>query len=120
MHRGAEVTVVAAHTDVEPPLFVNVVPVQTAEEMYDAIVSRAQDYDFVIKAAAVADYTPAVTADNKIKKKRRRHVDPSGADEGYFEDPWGKQETGTDFVWIFHGDGKCTGEFPEEAGEQAL
>ena len=69
MHRSAEVTVVAAHTDVEPPLFVNVVPVQTAEEMYDAIVSRAQDYDFVIKAAAVADYTPAVTADNKIKKK---------------------------------------------------
>ena len=69
MHRGAEVTVVAAHTDVEPPLFVNVVPAQTAEEMYDAIVSRAQDYDFVIKAAAVADYTPAVTADNKIKKK---------------------------------------------------
>ena len=69
MHRGAEVTVVAAHSDVEPPLFVNVVPVQTAEEMYDAIVSRAQDYDFVIKAAAVADYTPAVTADNKIKKK---------------------------------------------------
>lgn len=69
MHRGAEVTVVAAHTDVEPPLFVNVVPVQTAAEMYDAIVSRAQDYDFAIKAAAVADYTPAVTADNKIKKK---------------------------------------------------
>ena len=69
MHRGAEVTVVAAHTDVEPPLFVNVVPVQTAAEMYEAIVSRAQDYDFVIKAAAVADYTPAVTADNKIKKK---------------------------------------------------
>ena len=69
MHRGAEVTVVAAHPDVEPPLFVNVVPVQTAEEMYNAIVSRAQDYDFVIKAAAVADYTPAVTADNKIKKK---------------------------------------------------
>lgn len=69
MHRGAEVTVVAAHTDVEPPLFVNVVPVQTAAEMYDAIVSRAQDYDFVIKAAAVADYTPAVAADNKIKKK---------------------------------------------------
>ena len=49
-------------------MFVNVVPVQTAAEMYDAIVSRAQDYDFVIKAAAVADYTPAVTADNKIKK----------------------------------------------------
>jgi phosphopantothenoylcysteine decarboxylase/phosphopantothenate--cysteine ligase len=80
MHRGAEVTVVAAHTDVEPPLFVNVVPVQTAEEMYDAIVSRAQEMfeaasaafvhaDAAILTAAVADYTPAVTADNKIKKK---------------------------------------------------
>ena len=69
MHRGAEVTVVAAHTDVEPPLFVNVVPVQTAEEMYDAIVSRAQDYDFVIKAAAVADYTPRYVSDEKVKKK---------------------------------------------------
>ena len=69
MHRGAEVTVVAAHTDVEPPLFVNVVPVQTAAEMYDAILSRATEYDMIIKAAAVADYTPAVTEDNKIKKK---------------------------------------------------
>lgn len=69
LHRGAEVTVVAAHTDVEPPLFVNVVPVQTAAEMYDAILSRATEYDMIIKAAAVADYTPAVTADNKIKKK---------------------------------------------------
>lgn len=69
LHRGAEVTVVAAHTDVEPPLFVNVVPVQTAAEMYDAILSKAPEYDMIIKAAAVADYTPAVTADNKIKKK---------------------------------------------------
>ena len=69
MHRGAEVTVVAAHTDVEPPLFVNVVPVQTAEEMYDAIVSRAQDYDFVIKAAAVADYRPKQVFDEKVKKQ---------------------------------------------------
>lgn len=69
MHRGAEVTVVAAHTDVEPPLFVNVVPVQTAAEMYDAILSRATEYDMIIKAAAVADYTPAVTEDNKIKKR---------------------------------------------------
>ena len=121
MHRGAEVTVVAAHTDVEPPLFVNVVPVQTAEEMYDAIVSRAQDYDFVIvKAAAVADYTPAVTADNKIKKKDGDMSIPLVRTKDILKALWGKQETGTDFVWIFHGDGKCTGEFPEEAGEQAL
>ncbi len=68
MHRGAQVTVVAAHTDVAPPLYVDVVPVQTAGEMYDAITSVAEEYDFIIKAAAVADYTPATTADNKIKK----------------------------------------------------
>ena len=69
MHRGAEVTVVAAHTDVQPPLYVDVVPVQTAGEMYDAITSIAGDYDFIIKAAAVADYTQVTTADNKIQKK---------------------------------------------------
>lgn len=69
MHRGAEVTVVAAHTDVAPPLYVDVVPVQTAGEMYEAITSIADEYDYIIKAAAVADYTPATTADNKIKKK---------------------------------------------------
>lgn len=69
MHRGAQVTVVAAHTDVEPPLYVDVVPVQSAADMYEAITSVADEYDYIIKAAAVADYTPAVTADNKIKKK---------------------------------------------------
>ncbi len=69
MHRGAEVTVVAAHTDVAQPLYVDVVPVQTAGQMYDAITSIADKYDYIIKAAAVADYTPATTADNKIKKK---------------------------------------------------
>ena len=69
LHRGAEVTVVAAHTDVEPPVFVNVIPVQTAAQMYDAVMAAAPEQDMIIKAAAVADYTPAVTADNKIKKK---------------------------------------------------
>lgn len=69
MHRGAEVTVVAAHTDIAPPLYVDVIPVQTAGEMYDAITGIAEEYDYIIKAAAVADYTPETTAENKIKKK---------------------------------------------------
>lgn len=68
MLRGAEVTVVAAHTDVEPPMFVNVVPVQSAEDMFNAVTERADDMDIIIKAAAVADYTPVTTADSKIKK----------------------------------------------------
>ncbi len=68
MLRGAEVTLVAAHTDVEPPMFVDVVPVKSAEDMFNAVKDRYQEQDFIIKAAAVADYTPLTTADSKIKK----------------------------------------------------
>lgn len=68
MLRGAEVTIVAAHTDVEPPMFVDVIPVKSAEDMFNAVKDRYQEQDFIIKAAAVADYTPLTTADSKIKK----------------------------------------------------
>lgn len=68
MLRGADVTVVAAHTDVKPPMFVDVIPVETAKDMFNAVRERFQDFDFIIKAAAVADYTPLITADSKIKK----------------------------------------------------
>ena len=68
MLRGAEVTVVAAHTEVEPPMFVDVVKVKSAEDMFNAVERRMDDMDIIIKAAAVADYTPVSTADHKIKK----------------------------------------------------
>lgn len=68
MLRGAEVTLVSAHADVEPPMFVDFVPVVSAKDMYDAVVSRFDGCDICIKAAAVADYRPASVADNKIKK----------------------------------------------------
>lgn len=68
MLRGAEVTVVAAHTEIEPPMFVNVVKVESAEDMFNAVKMLMNDMDIIIKAAAVADYTPTVTADRKIKK----------------------------------------------------
>ncbi|MBQ8961519.1 MAG: bifunctional phosphopantothenoylcysteine decarboxylase/phosphopantothenate--cysteine ligase CoaBC [Ruminococcus sp.] len=68
MLRGAEVTVVAAHADVEPPMFVDVVKVESAQDMFEAVKERLDSSDFVIKAAAVADYTPVTVADNKIKK----------------------------------------------------
>jgi phosphopantothenoylcysteine decarboxylase/phosphopantothenate--cysteine ligase len=69
MLRGAEVTLVAGPLAVEPPPFVTVVPVETAQEMFDAVTSRAGDMDFIFKAAAVADYTPADYHDEKVKKK---------------------------------------------------
>lgn len=68
MLRGADVTLVAAHTEVEPPMFVDVVKVESAEDMFNAVTERQNDMDIIIKAAAVADYTPVVTADSKIKK----------------------------------------------------
>lgn len=68
IYRGAAVTVVAAHTDVKPPLFAEIINVESAEEMYNAVISRASDFDIIIKAAAVSDYTPAVVSESKIKK----------------------------------------------------
>lgn len=69
MLRGAEVTLVAAHMETAPPPFVEVVPVVSAQDLFDAVTSRAAEQDIIIKAAAVADYTPATVADQKMKKK---------------------------------------------------
>lgn len=69
MLRGGEVTLVAAHTDVAPPLFVKVIPVENAAEMFDAVTARAPEQDIILKAAAVADYTPVTVADSKMKKQ---------------------------------------------------
>lgn len=68
MYRGADVTLVSGPTDLAAPMFVDTVRVVTAEEMYDAVMSRAKDQDIIIKAAAVADYRPASVAPEKIKK----------------------------------------------------
>lgn len=68
MLRGAEVTLVAGHCECTLPPFVRYVPVNTAEDMFNAVTSLSGEQDMIIKAAAVADYTPAQTADHKIKK----------------------------------------------------
>ena len=69
MLRGAEVTLVKAATTADVPLFVHVVPVASAADMFEAVVSRSEDMDIIIKAAAVSDYTPASVSDQKVKKK---------------------------------------------------
>ncbi len=68
MRRGADVTLVTGRSALTPPLFVETVPVVTAEEMYQAVVSRAPEQDAIIMAAAVADYRPAEVAAEKQKK----------------------------------------------------
>lgn len=69
MLRGAEVTLVSGPTHLAAVPFVDTVPVTSAEEMYNAVISQFPAQDIIIKAAAVADYTPAQTAADKIKKK---------------------------------------------------
>jgi len=68
MLRGAEVTLVTGETSIPKPRFVEVVDVKSASDMFDAVTSRADKQDIIIKAAAVADYTPTTVSDDKIKK----------------------------------------------------
>lgn len=68
MERGAEVTLVSGPVNISCPPFVKVVPVQSAQDMFEAVTAISQEQDIIIKAAAVADYTPLSVADEKIKK----------------------------------------------------
>ena len=68
MLRGAKVILVSGQTALKPPPLVETVSIVTARDMYEAVTSNAQRADIIIKAAAVADYTPTAVADNKIKK----------------------------------------------------
>lgn len=67
--RGAQVTLVTGPTALEKPRFMDVVDIVSAEDMFQEVTSRAAEQDIIIKAAAVADYTPAQVADDKLKKK---------------------------------------------------
>ncbi len=66
--RGAQVTLVTGPVAISPPLFADVVSVESAQDMFEAVAARAQEQDIIIKAAAVADYTPQTVANEKIKK----------------------------------------------------
>ena len=69
MLRGAEVTLVSGPTAIEPPLFVKVVPVTSARDMFEAVTGLSDEQDIIIKAAAVADYRPKQVSKDKVKKK---------------------------------------------------
>ena len=65
---GAEVTLVTGNTVLSDPFDVNTIHVKSAKDMHDAILSRSDEMDAIIMAAAVADYTPKEIAEEKIKK----------------------------------------------------
>jgi len=68
MERGADVTLISGPVNLPVPLFVKMVPVQSAEDMFRAVAAVSDGQDIIIKAAAVADYTPETVAEEKIKK----------------------------------------------------
>lgn len=69
MLRGAEVTLISGPTAIEPPPFVEVVPVVSAADMFEAVAERSPHADWIFKSAAVADYTPAAYSGDKVKKQ---------------------------------------------------
>ena len=69
MMRGAEVTLVTGKTSLTPPADVHTIEITAAADMAQAVKERAADQDIIIKSAAVADYRPKITADEKMKKK---------------------------------------------------
>ena len=68
-YRGAKVSLVIGPSNVFVPDFINRIDIKSAEDMYDEIMKISDSQDIIIKAAAVADYTPANYSDEKIKKK---------------------------------------------------
>lgn len=66
--RGADVTLVSGPTGLDTPFGVQHVDVVTAAEMSEAVFSRMEEVDIIVKVAAVADYTPVEKSDHKIKK----------------------------------------------------
>lgn len=68
-YRGADVTLISGATTIAPPPFVNFIRIKSAADMFEAVKAHSNSQDIIIKAAAVADYTPCTTADEKIKKK---------------------------------------------------
>lgn len=67
---GADVTLVSGPTALETPTGVERVDVQTARQMYEAVMSRAESADFICKAAAVCDWRPKQASDQKVKKEQ--------------------------------------------------
>ncbi|KJD42577.1 bifunctional phosphopantothenoylcysteine decarboxylase/phosphopantothenate--cysteine ligase CoaBC [Paenibacillus terrae] len=66
---GADVHLIAANTSAEPPVGISIEKVQSADDMYSAVLRQWEESDLVVMAAAVADYRPREAAQTKIKKK---------------------------------------------------
>ena len=62
-------TLVTGETSLTPPPFINTVHIKSAHDLFEAVISRSEEQDIIIKAAAVADYRPKFVNTEKTKKK---------------------------------------------------
>lgn len=112
--RGAEVTLVSGPVDLKAPMGVKLVPVVSARDMFDAVTSVSAEQDAIIKAAAVADYRPAVVGAEKTKKSDgNMNIELSAP--MIFWHAGGSPERGAGTLWLLHGDPEYAGELPGKA-----
>ena len=116
--RGADVTLVSGPAEVEPPMFVNFVPVVTAKDMFEAVTGRSDEMDAVIKAAAVADYRPKFVNTEKTKKKDGDMAIELERTDDIFKVAWWSTKGQPVSLRIFHGDGTYAGEFQGKIKEE--
>ncbi len=74
-YRGAEVKLLTGPTSLEKPIEVEIADIKSAHELYEQVINEMDEYDIIIKAAAVADFTPETILENKIKKNNEDYMD---------------------------------------------
>ena len=118
MLRGADVTLVTGETSLTPPPFVDTIRIKSAHDLFEAVTSRSEEQDIIIKAAAVADYRPAVVSDEKVKKSDGDLSLALERTEGYFKLPRRTQTSGTAALRLRDGDFPARGTRTRQAGTQ--
>jgi phosphopantothenoylcysteine decarboxylase/phosphopantothenate--cysteine ligase len=73
-YRGAKVTLISGPTDLQPPIGVNFIKINSANDLYKQVMGSYKDFDIIIMAAAVADFTPEKFCENKIKKAKEENL----------------------------------------------
>ena len=74
-YRGAEVKLLSGPTSLEDPIEVEVEKIKSAQDLYEKVINQMEEYDIIIMAAAVADFTPETISENKIKKNNEDYMD---------------------------------------------
>lgn len=104
MAYGADVILISGPTNLTPPKGAQVISVESAEEMYNAVMTYREEADIIIKTAAVSDYKPTIVYDHKVKKQSNSET-IEFTHPRYFIRTWKKKRT-ADSHWLCSGNTK--------------